>query len=135
VLPQTIAAVRDAELKDAFAAHLEETRLHVARVESAFRAAGAEPAAARSGGLAGLKAQHDAQEVKEPTLRDVLDAGAGIRVEHFELALYDSLGGLAKTLGLAESAGLLAENRKEEDKALDRLTGIAGRLRSALPIT
>jgi ferritin-like metal-binding protein YciE len=133
VLPQAVERVRDEELRGALAAHLEETRSHVARVESAFRAAGADPVAARSAGLAGLKAQHESQEAKEPTLRDLLDASASIRVEHLELAVYGSLLGLAKTLDLGESAGLLAGNRKEEDKALDRLEGIADRLRKALP--
>jgi ferritin-like metal-binding protein YciE len=133
VLPQAADDVRDDELRQALAAHLEETRYHVARVESAFRAAKADPVAARSAGLAGLKAQHEAQEVKEPTLRDLLTATAAIRVEHLELAVYDSLLGLAKPLDLGESAGLLAENREEEDKALDRLGRIADRLRKALP--
>jgi ferritin-like metal-binding protein YciE len=133
VLPQAVERVRDEELRGALAAHLEETRSHVARVESAFRAAGADAVAARSAGLAGLKAHHESQEAKELTLRDLLDASASIRVEHLELAVYGSLLGLAKPLDLGESAGLLAENRKEEDKALDRLEGIADRLRKALP--
>ena len=133
VLPQAVDRVRDEELRGALAAHLEETRRHVARVESAFRAAGADPVAARSAGLAGLKAQHESQDAKELTLRDLLDASASIRVEHLELAVYGSLLGLAKPLDLGESAGLLAENCKEEDKAFDRLEGIADRLRKALP--
>ena len=133
MLPQAVSGVRDEELREALSAHLEETRDHAARVESAFRAAGAEPAAARSAALAGLTAQHESQEPKEPTLRDLLETSASIRVEHLELAVYGSLLGLAKTLDLGESAGLLAGNRKEEDKALDRLEGIADRLRKALP--
>ncbi len=133
MLPRAVEATRDEELREALAAHLEETRYHVARVESAFRAAGADPVAARSAGLAGLQAQHESQEVKEPTLRDVQTATAAIRVEHLELAVYEALLGLAGALGLGESADLLAENRKEEDKALERLAGIADRLRKALP--
>ena len=133
MLPRAVEATRDEELREALAAHLEETRYHAARVESAFRAAGADPVAARSAGLAGLQAQHESQEVKEPTLRDVQTATAAIRVEHLELAVYEALVGLARALGLGESADLLDENRKEEDKALERLAGIADRLRKALP--
>jgi ferritin-like metal-binding protein YciE len=133
VLPQAAGAVRDEELRGALAAHLEQTRFHAARVESAFRAAGAEPAAARSAGLAGLQAQHDAQEVKEPTLADLLAATASSRVEHLELAVYESAIGLAGELGQGEAAGLLEQNRADEDDALSRLARIASRLRGELP--
>jgi ferritin-like metal-binding protein YciE len=133
VLPKLIDEVRDEELKQALSEHLEETRFHAARVEQAFQAAGAEATAARSAAFDGMKGQHESQEVKEPTLRDVFHAGAAVRTEHLELAIYDSLLGLAKELDLRDSADLLQQNRKEEDKALDRVAGIGGRLRGALP--
>jgi ferritin-like metal-binding protein YciE len=132
VLPPTIDRVADAELKDALASHLEETREHVKRVEEAFRQAGAEPAAARSNTLAGLHAQHESQKVTEQVLRDLLDATAAVRIEHLELGLYDPALELARTLG-NDCAALLTENRKEEEKALDRVGRIAGRLRAELP--
>ncbi len=131
VLPPAIESVRDAELKEALSSHLEETRFHVARVESTFRAAGAEPTAARSGALAGLKSDHESQDVREPTLRDVQTATASVRVEHLELAVYESVMGLAGFL--AVDTDLLAQNRKDEEQALKRLLKIADRLRGELP--
>jgi len=133
VLPAALDRVRDTQLKEALASHLEETRRHVSRLEEAFRAAGAEPAAARSPALAGLHAQRDAQKVPEQTLGDLVDATAAVRVEHFELGLYDPLIELARTLDHDECASLLAENRKEEEKALERIGRIAARLRAELP--
>jgi len=94
-------------------------------VQEAFHAAGGEPAAARSAALAGLLAQHEAAEVKEPGLRDVFNAWGAIRTEHLELGVYDAL------LQLLPDDGL-KQNRDEERDALDRLTGIAKRLRNVL---
>ena len=131
MLPPAIKEVRDPELKDALSSHLEETKMHVARVESEFHAAGAEPTAARSAALAGLKADHESQEVKEPALRDLMTADAGIRVEHLEIAVYDSLLRLASVLGV--ESDLLNENRKDEEAALKKLSKIADRLRGDLP--
>jgi ferritin-like metal-binding protein YciE len=133
VLPAALEQIADAELKDALASHLEETRAHAVRVEEAFRRVEAEPAAARSGALAGLQASHQAQRVTEQALRDLLGATAAVRVEHLELGLYDPLRELARALGHDACAALLAENRKEEEKALARLGRIAERLRAELP--
>jgi ferritin-like metal-binding protein YciE len=116
--------VRDEELRGAFADHLEQTRFHASRVEAAFRAAGGEPAAARSGALAGLLQQHDEQQVKEPGLRDLFHAWGAIRTEHLELAVYDTL------LGLLPDDGL-RQNRDEEAETLERLLRIVERLYGA----
>ena len=111
-----IDEVRDDELRTALEEHLEQTRYHAARVEQAIRDAGAEPLSARSAALAGLLAQHDAQDVRDPSLRDLHHARGAIRVEHLELGLYDAL-------------GLLPENRAEEEDALKKLRALAERLR------
>ena len=70
--------------------------------------------------------------MKEPRLRDLFHAGGGIRTEHLELALYGSLIGLAQELGHDEAAGLLEQNRGDEERALKLLEQVARRLRGAL---
>lgn len=125
--------MRDPELKEALRAHLDETRAHVNRVELAFRAAGIEPASARSPALDGLKEHHSEQQPKEPTLADLLAATASMRVEHLELAVYDSVLALARRLGLDESVEELEPSRGDEEAALERLSRIAERLRAELP--
>jgi ferritin-like metal-binding protein YciE len=134
-LPKLRDGAHDAELRDAFARHLEETRSHVARVEQAFRAAGAEPASARSKVFESLKEEHDeqAEEVKEPTLRDLLHATGAAQAEHLELAIYDALSALGGTLGFDDAAKLLAENRRDEEHALEVLEKLAAKLRGLLP--
>jgi ferritin-like metal-binding protein YciE len=135
VLPALRDEVGDEELRTVVAAHLAETREHVARAERAFLAAGAEPAAAASQTLAAAKAQHEreAADIKEPTLRDLFHAQAAARTEHLELAVYDALIALARELGLGPSAELLAESRHEEEAALRAVEKAAAGLRGRLP--
>jgi ferritin-like metal-binding protein YciE len=121
--------VRDAELKEALEEHLAQTKEHVARVEEAFRAAAAEPTAARSAALAAALEQHDSQDVKEPTLRDVFHASGAARTEHLELGLYDAV----LLLAPGGAAALLQRNRKDEEAALKRVAKIAERLAGELP--
>ena len=121
-------------MRQAFAQHLEETRRHVERVEQAFLSVRGEPASARSAALECALEQHDEQaaNVKEPKLRDLFHAGGGVRTEHLELAVYESLIGLARQLGHDQAAGLLEENRADEEQALKLLVQLAGKLRQAL---
>jgi ferritin-like metal-binding protein YciE len=118
-MPKLLDEVRNEELRAALEEHLEQTRYHAARVEQAIRDAGAEPLSARSAALAGLLEQHNAQDVKDPGLRDLHHARGAMRVEHLELGLYDSL-------------GLLDDNRKEEEEALRRLGDISNQLSNRL---
>jgi ferritin-like metal-binding protein YciE len=124
VLPTAIDEVADEDLKQALSDHLEETREHVRRVEHAFLAAGAEPAASRTEVLA-----PQGRDVKEPTLAALAHAGEAARIEHLEIALYDVVIGLAP----GKAAGLLEQNRKEEEQALAVIGRQAKRLRGALP--
>jgi ferritin-like metal-binding protein YciE len=114
--------------------HLEETRQHVERVEHAMRNLRVEPASARNAALECMLEQHEEQagNVKEPALRDLFHAGAAVRTEHLELAVYSSLIGLAQQLGHDDVASLLEENRKDEEQALQLLEALAPKLRAQL---
>jgi len=127
-LPKLIGEVRDSELREALEEHLAQTKEHVSRVEEAFRASGAEPTAARSAALAAALEQHDAQDVKEPTLRDVFHAAGAERTEHLELGLYDAV----LLLASGDAQSLLKQNRRDEEGALKRVGRIAERLTGEL---
>jgi len=118
-MPKMIDQVRNEGLRAALEEHLEQTKSPAARAERAPRAAGAEPISARSAALDGLLEQHNAQEIPDPGLRDLHHVRGAIRVEHLELGLYEAL-------------GLLEQNRKEEEKALDRLGELDNLLSSRL---
>lgn len=133
-LPKLRDGAQEEELRQAFAQHLEETRGHVERVEQAMQNLRVEPASARNAALECMLEQHEEQagNVKDPALRDLFHTGGAVQTEHLELALYSSLIGLAKQLGHDDVAGLLGQNEGEEEKALQLLEGLAGKLRATL---
>jgi ferritin-like metal-binding protein YciE len=135
VLPNLQKQVQSESLAAAVEEHLAQTHGHVARVEEAFRALGAEPASARSGPAAALAAEHEevAAKLAEPRLADLFHAGAAIHTEHLELAGYDVLLELARALGRDDLVEPLEQNRREEAEALDRLLQLAEELRGRLP--
>ena len=134
VLPKLAKQVQSESLATAVEEHLAQTYGHVARVEEAFRALGAEPASARSAPAAALAAEHEevAAKIAEPRLADLFHAVAAIQTEHLELAAYDVLIELARALGRDDLEQPLAENREEEAQALERLRQVAERLRNEL---
>ena len=134
VLPQLQKQVQSESLAAAVEEHLAQTHGHVARVEEAFRALGAEPASARSAPAAALAAEHDevAGKIAEPRLADFFHAGAAIHTEHLELAGYEVLLELARALDRDDLVDSLAQNRDEETEALQRLHELADRLRGEL---
>ena len=104
-------------------------------MEEAFRALGAEPASARRAPAAALAAEHDetAGKIAEPRLADLFHAAAAIQTEHLEIASYDVLLELARTLGRDDLVEPLAENREEEAQTLQRLQTTSEQLRQQLP--
>jgi ferritin-like metal-binding protein YciE len=134
VLPQMRKQVQSESLAAALDEHLAQTHEHVARVETAFHALGAEPVSARSAPAAALKGEHEelAAKVAEPRLADLFHVGAAVQTEHVELAGYELLLELAQVLDRDEIAQSLAANRADEAQTLERLREIAERLREEL---
>ena len=127
VLPELLKQVSDAELGGALAEHLEQTKRHVANVEAAFRAVGAEASSNLSPPFVGLKEQHAqiADSIKAPPLADLWHATAAIHTEHYEIAAYRRLRALASQMGLSELDELLEANLRDEEQALERLEAAA----------
>jgi ferritin-like metal-binding protein YciE len=123
VLPELLGEVSDPELSAALSEHLAQTKGHVANVERAFEAVGAEPSSDHSPPFVGLKDQHAqvSGNIKAPALGDLWHAGAAIHTEHYEIAAYRQLRLLAQALGNEELERLLGENLGEEEQALSRL--------------
>jgi ferritin-like metal-binding protein YciE len=131
VLPELQKQVKSESLAELVDEHLGQTREHVARVESAFRAFGAEPASARHAALAGAKDQHDetASQITDPQLADYFHARAALQTEQLEVGGYGTLLELLDTLGRDEVAHLLEQNCKDDEKALERLEKLASKLK------
>jgi len=123
VLPHLHEQVTSDVLAAAVAEHLEQTKEHVARVEIAFRAVGAEPSSNLCEPAERLARHHDelVEKIVAERLRDLFHAASAARTEHFELATYDVLIALGRELAAGEGVDVLQRNRDEDEQALRRV--------------
>src|SRR5580704_4504912 len=113
-LPRIIKAVTNDDLHNGLAAHLEETRGQVGRLEQAFASLDLKPKGKHCAGMAGIL-EEGGDLLKEDGDDAVLDAGfiAGCqRVEHYEITAYGTLMAWAKILGYDETLKLLTANER-----------------------
>lgn len=128
-LPKMAQAAKHSQLANAFRSHLEETRVHVSRLETIFQGLDYEPGGQHCKGMEGLIAEGE-DMVEEDAPDDVKDAGlitAAQRVEHYEMAGYGCARTFARQLGLDKIADLLQTTLDEEGAADKKLTAIAER--------
>lgn len=128
--------MRSERLAKAVDEHLEQTREHGPRLEQVFRALDAEPSSNLSPPVEKLAQHHDelADSFADDRLADCFHATAAAATEHNELAAYDALLALSRSVDLADDVReLLERNRAEEAEALERLEQelqrLAGELR------
>jgi ferritin-like metal-binding protein YciE len=128
-LESMIHAASDQQLKDAFQSHLQETRLHVERVEQILTELTGEADDKKCAVTAALisAGENIVKESDEGAVRDAgLIAGAQ-KIEHFEIASYGSARDWAALLGFTNQASLLQKTLDEEKHADHLLTTIAQR--------
>jgi len=119
-LPKMAKAASNPDLKAGFEEHLEETRVHVERLEQIGELLDKKLSGHKCKGMEGLIAEGAdliSEEANE-TVRDAGLIGAAQRVEHYEIAAYGTAKALATQLGFDEAAELLGETL-EEEKATD----------------
>lgn len=126
-LPKMAKAASSDELKSALNEHLEVTVTQVSRLEKVFELIGAKAVSKTCMAMKGLLEEgEEALQTDGPDpIPDLCIIGAGRRVEHYEMAAYETLTGIAKTLQLTEIEDLLAANLQEEidaDAALAELS-------------
>ena len=118
-LPKMARGSSDAELKNLFTEHLEQTRGHVERLKEIFQQLGEKPTGKLCVGMEGLikEGQEQLESDEEGAAKDVGIAGAALRVEHYEVAGYTAAIGIAKQLGERDIVSLLTETLNEEKEA------------------
>ena len=129
-LPTMIEKATDPQLKQAFQSHLQETRVHVTRLQDILRQENHEIDAIKCKVLSALvtEAEDMIKDATDLTVRDVALIAAAQRVEHYEIASYGAVRRWAQILGEAEQAALLDQTIKEEGRADHLLTSIADRV-------
>jgi ferritin-like metal-binding protein YciE len=129
VLDELRAAVQDEELRDVLAEHLDETRHHVERVETAFRRLDVAATSNLSRPFESAVAEHDerARSITATVLADLFHAHAALVTEHWEMAAYRTVLPLLPR----EAAELVQPSYREEGDAAKRLLGVIDRLARA----
>lgn len=130
-LPKMAKAAQDPKLKAGFEKHLQETKVHVERLEQVFKIIGETPKGKTCDAILGIL--EEGKSVMEDYSDAIaLDAGliaAGQAVEHYEMARYGTLRTWANQLGRREAARLFETTLLEEratDQALTRLAEAGG---------
>lgn len=127
-LPKMKKAATSEKLANAFAAHLEETKVHVERLVEVFELLGETAKGKKCDAMEGL-AKEGVGVIEETeagtATRDVGLILAAQKVEHYEIATYGGLTVLAKTLGLDDVAEILGQTLAEEKASDEKLTTIA----------
>lgn len=126
-LPKLAKAATSSVLRDAFEAHLEETRGHVDRLEQIMEGLGEKIRGKHCEGIAGIieEGQTVMDEEFDDATMDACLIAAGQRAEHYEMAAYGTLVAWAKAMRHTDAATLLQETLDEEKAADEKLTALA----------
>jgi ferritin-like metal-binding protein YciE len=129
-LPTMLEKATDVQLKQAFQSHLQETKVHVTRLQNILREENHETDAIKCKALSALvsEAEDMIKDATDLTVRDVALIAAAQRIEHYEIASYGTVRRWAEILGEAEQAALLDKTVQDEGHADQLLTSIAERV-------
>jgi len=134
-LPKMAKAASNPALKEGIEKHLEETKVHVQRLEQIAELLEASPKGKACKAMKGL-VEEGAEilgEDGDDVVKDLAIIGAAQKVEHYEIASYGTARALAETLGMEEVADLLQETLDEEGATDKALTAVAEDLSGSLP--
>ncbi len=127
-LPKLAKAATSPALQAGFTKHLEQTKVHVQRLEQIFGKLKESPAGKKCKATEGLLAE-SAEMMGQDASPEVMDASlicAAQKVEHYEIASYGCVRTYAQLLGEGEAQALLQTTLDEEAETDKKLTDLAG---------
>jgi ferritin-like metal-binding protein YciE len=134
--PNMATMATDEQLRQAFQSHLQETEVHIKRLEDLLsRAKSTDPAVQSTSphkckAITALIAEADDMmlDARNAFVRDAALIATAQRVEHYEIAAYGTVRHFAQVLGESNAAEVLDKTAKEEGHADHLLTAIAERV-------
>lgn len=135
-LPVMMTHAADEQLRQAFQSHLQESEVHIKRLEEILAAEKASEAKVDSvspqkcKAIAAMvsEAEDMMSDARDAWVRDAALISAAQRVEHYEMAAYGTLRQWAKVLGELSAVDILDKTLQEEGHADQLLTSIAERI-------
>jgi ferritin-like metal-binding protein YciE len=126
-LPKMAKAATDPALKEAFTTHLEETKVHVERLEEVAKLLEITPKGKVCKAMQGLveEGSEVIEEEGEASVKDLALITAAQKVEHYEISGYGSARALADSLGLTDVVEFLQATLDEEGTTDKNLTSLA----------
>jgi ferritin-like metal-binding protein YciE len=126
-LPKLADKATEKQLKQDFLLHLDETRIHVQRLEQVFKSLGLAVKAVDCPAIDGIieETNEVTGEVADAAVLDAALINAAQAAEHYEIARYGSLIAWARQLGRNEVAALLQKTLDEQKMTDRKLTTLA----------
>jgi ferritin-like metal-binding protein YciE len=133
-LPKLAKASTDADLKNGFTIHLDETKGQVERLEEIFSILEMKPKKLKCEAMDGLVADGE-WIIKNVQPEEALDANlarAAQLVEHYEIAAYSAAISWAEELEEGEIASLLQETLGEEKSTDEKLDEVGSKIQKGI---
>jgi ferritin-like metal-binding protein YciE len=129
-LPMMIETATDTQLKQAFQSHLQETHIHVTRLQQILREETNDVEAIKCKVLPALVAEAEEMiaDAANASVRDAALIAAAERMEHYEIAAYGAVRLWAHILGEAEHVTILDKTIGEEGHSDHLLITISNRV-------
>lgn len=126
-LPQMAKAAESNDLRTAFEKHLEQTQVHVQRVEAICNDLKIKPLGKTCVGMKGAikEGEEVIQSDMESEPKQAALIGAAQRLEHYEIAAYGTARAHARQLGYLKAFDLLSQTLNEEKDTDQKLTQLA----------
>lgn len=126
-LPKMAEGAQSKDLRAAFEKHLEQTRVHLQRIEEICADLKISPAGEKCKGMEGLvqEGQEVLESAMQPEPKQAALIGAAQRVEHYEIAAYGTARAHARQLGYLKAFDLLTKTLDEEKDTDQKLTQLA----------
>ncbi len=126
-LQKMVIVANQPQLKTVLMKHMDQTREQIQRLDRIFEQLGVRSRGRTCVGMHGL-IKESRERLKQKKNPAVLDAGlisAAQRVEHYEMAAYESAHMLSERLGFSDAADALERTIEEEEDADRELSVIA----------
>ena len=122
------------EVKNLAEEHLTQTQGQIENLKEAFKALGKKPEKMVCKGAQGICEENDStlkEEKPKGVIKDVALVSGSMRIEHYEIAGYNSAIAVAKSLGQKQVVTLLQQNLKQEKETAKKLEAAAKTLLAA----
>jgi ferritin-like metal-binding protein YciE len=118
------------DLKTGLEKHREQTETQIQRLEQCFEELDAEPEDTECTGVRGILEEHEnfKQENPPEDLIDFFNVGACSKIEHYEIASYETLIRMADLMEHKKVSKLLNQNLKEEQQMLKKVEQLSTKI-------